>query len=165
MGWALGMQVPERFASIAIGGAQPFEPLGPEMRGRYNAMMHYLELSMADYVQWREEHGVVWPEPFRARMLANDNRALAAFMQATLTHYPLGDLARMSMPVLVIGGDDDELMAGKNARRAAAALAAGHFVELENADHPALYLDGLRVLPVLSSFLEAVALPISTSLR
>jgi pimeloyl-ACP methyl ester carboxylesterase len=159
MGWALGVRAPERFESMVIGGAHPYSPGGEEMLGRFEAMMHYLRLGMPAYVRWREEHGVVWPEGFRARMLANQSDALAAFLQASQQHYPLGDLGRMTMPVLVVSGDDDELMAGSKARRAAAELPNGSYVEIPDVDHPALYLNGERVLPVLEAFLEEVSAP------
>ena len=153
MGWALGMNAPERFASMVIGGAHPMEPHGPELFGRFDAMLHYLGLGMDAYVRWREEHGVCWPWSFRARMLANDPVALSAFLRASLDHYPLGNPSRMTMPVLVVSGDDDELMAGSTAKAAAARLPCGHYVEISRADHPALYLDGARVMPLVEEFL------------
>lgn len=156
IGWALGMNAPHRFASMVIGGSQPYEPTGEEMYGRFHAMMHYLGLGMPAYVRWREEHGTVWPQGFRSRMLANDPTALSAYLRATLDHYPLGDLERMGMPVLVVSGDDDELMAGSLARQATGLLSDGRYIEISDADHPALYIDGSRVVPVIEHFLDEV---------
>ena len=160
MGWALGVNAPERFASMVIGGAHPYVPEGPEMYGRYEAMMRNLASGMDVYVRWREERGVTWPPGFRSRMLDNDAVALAAFLQASLDHYPLGDLRRMTMPVLVVSGDGDELMAGTRAQRAAEEIPDGCYVEIADADHPTLYLSGERVMPVLATFLNEAASPV-----
>lgn len=160
MGWMLGTRAPGRFLSMAIGGAQPYMPEGPEMMGRFDAMLRYLGQGTDSYVRWREEHGTQWPVDFRARMLANDPQALMTYLQATPAHYPLEPLTRMTMPVLVISGDDDELMAGSQARRAAASLPNGRFLEIPDADHPALYLDSARIAPALVEFLADVAGPL-----
>lgn len=163
MGWALGMNVPERFSSMVIGGAQPYQPLGDEMFGRFDAIMHYLGLGMSAYVRWREEHGVNWPANFRMRMLANDPAALSAYLRATLEHYPLGDPGRMTMPALVVSGDDDELMAGSRAKQAARSLPDARYVEIPDADHLALYIHGNRVVPLLERFLETTMADISNA--
>src|SRR5690606_21601827 len=54
MGWALGVHAPKRFLSLVVGGAHPYLPEGPEMMGRYEAMLRYLEEGMDAYVRWRE---------------------------------------------------------------------------------------------------------------
>lgn len=161
MSWALGLHASERFASMVIGGAHPYLPEGPEMLGRYEAMLAYLGAGMDAYVRWREDHGTRWPAPFRTRMLANDPAALAAFLQATPGHYPLDPTPRMDMPVLVISAGDDELMAGSRARRAAAALPNGRYLEIPGADHPALYLQSHRVAPHICAFLTEVDAPLA----
>lgn len=139
MGWALGIHAARRFASMVMGGAQPYTRADPAMMGRYHAMLRYLGQGMGAYVAWREAHGTVWPASFRARMLANDSAALAAFLEAMPGHLPLEPISRMTMPVLVISGDDDELMAGSRA----------------------LYLWSYRVAPFDRDFLIEVSAPLA----
>ena len=62
----------------------------------------------------------------------------------------------MTMPVLVITGDDDELYAGSQARRAADALPDASFVEIADADHFKLYVRGDLIIPHLTAFLSRV---------
>jgi pimeloyl-ACP methyl ester carboxylesterase len=124
-------------------------------------MLRYLGQGMDAYVRWREERGAIWPEPFRTRMLANDPAALSAFLQATPGHYPLELTPRMNMPALVISADDDELMAGSRARRAAAGLPDGRYLEIPDADHPALYLQSHRVAPFVRDFISEVSAPLA----
>jgi hypothetical protein len=66
------------------------------------------------------------------------------------------------MPVLALTGDDDELYAGSQARRAAETLPDAEFVEIPDADHFTLYVRGDLILPHLTAFLARVmAAPIS----
>jgi pimeloyl-ACP methyl ester carboxylesterase len=139
-------------------------PEGQEMFGRFDAMLRYLDEGMDAYVQWREAHGVTWPAAFRKRMLANDADALRNYIQATPDHFPLSFSSSMTMPVLVFSGDDDELMAGSQARRAAAEIPDGRYLEIADADHPALYLDSARAAPHVAAFFhEKAALPLPSA--
>jgi pimeloyl-ACP methyl ester carboxylesterase len=139
-------------------------PEGQEMFGRFDAMLRYLDEGMDAYVRWREAHGVAWPAAFRARMLANDAAALRAFLRATPDHFPLEFADSMATPVLVFSGDDDELMAGSKARWAAAEIPNGRYLEIADADHPALYLDSARAAPHVAAFFhEKAALPLPSA--
>ncbi len=93
-------------------------------------------------------------------MLANDAQALAAVLIAAPEQERaggLGDgLSGMTMPVLVLSGDDDELYAGSQARRAASELADASFVEIADADHGKLYLRSDLIVPHLTAFLSRV---------
>jgi pimeloyl-ACP methyl ester carboxylesterase len=162
MGWALGWYAPERFASLSIGGAHPFPP-SAEVWDRFDEMRGYLALGMDAYVAWREGQPRRWPPAFRERMLANDARALAALVTAYpdlhRTEHVDDALRRMRMLVLVISGDDDELLAGSDARRAAGALIDASFVEIADASHGTLYVRSDLVLPHLGAFLARVTAP------
>jgi pimeloyl-ACP methyl ester carboxylesterase len=158
LGWALGALAPERFSSLAIGGAHPYPP-DDAVWERVERMRHYFGQGMAAYIAWRERQLGPWPPAFRARGLRNDPQALLAFVNAAA-----GDrlpcfaaaLARMTMPVLVLSGDDDELYAGSRARRAAEELADGTYVVIAGANHFALYARGELALPHLRAFLARV---------
>ena len=63
----------------------------------------------------------------------------------------------MTMPVLVLSGDDDELRAGSDARRAAGALGDASFVEIADANHGKLYVRSDLILPHLTAFLARVS--------
>jgi pimeloyl-ACP methyl ester carboxylesterase len=63
----------------------------------------------------------------------------------------------MTMPILVISGDDDELYAGSRARQAAETLPSGAFIEIPDADHFTLYIRGDLILPHLTAFLARVS--------
>jgi len=159
VGWELGANAPERFASLAIGGAHPYAP-GPEVWTRVERMRSHLEQGMDVYVAWRESQLGPWPAGFRERVLANDPRALVAALTAETRRSSPLDIERafagMTMPVLVVSGDDDELFAGIQAKRAAMALPDGGYVEFEAADHFALYVRSYRVVPVLRAFIARV---------
>ena len=93
----------------------------------------------------------------------NDPLALGAFMKAPTTH-DTGSLRfddaldQMTMPVLLISGDNDERYAGSRAKHAAACLPNGQYVEIPDADHFKLYIRGDLVVPSIRSFLaEQVA--------
>lgn len=158
MGWALGRYAPERFASIAIGGAHR-SPSDDAVWKRIDRMRSYLAEGMEYYVTWRESQTGPWPPTFRARVLGNDARALAAYTSVSPDqrgHAQSNGLSRMTMPVLVISGDDDELYAGFHARQAAASLPDATFIEIPNADHFTLYRRFDLILPHLKSFLTRV---------
>ncbi|HLT21437.1 MAG TPA: alpha/beta hydrolase [Thermomicrobiales bacterium] len=161
VGWELGRQAPERFLSMAIGGAQPYrQPVGAAER--IAVMRHHLAQGMAAYVEWSESRVGAWPAEFRARALQHDAEALQAHLPADpeVAYSVRFDdaLERMTMPVLLLSGDRDEGHAGSRARRAAESLLDARFVEIPNADHFALYASGERlVLPHLRAFLDGQA--------
>jgi pimeloyl-ACP methyl ester carboxylesterase len=164
LGWALGALAPQRWVSLAIGGAHPY-PRGEDAWARVARMREHLSLGMPAYVAWREAQVGTWPASFRERMLRNDAQALTAAATFTATQQAQGfesGLAGMSMPVLVLSGDDDELFAGSRARLAAATLSDGRYVQVSDADHFALYARSELVTPHLTDFLARVtSLPAS----
>jgi pimeloyl-ACP methyl ester carboxylesterase len=154
MGWALGRHAPERFASMVIGGAHP-GPTDAAVWDRLDRVREHLGQGMPAYVAWRESQTGAWPPDFRDRVLDNDADALAAFINVApdrRVDEPPADLSRMTMPVLVISGDD-ELYAGSQARQAAETLPSGTFIEIPDADHFTLYTHGDLILPHLTAFL------------
>lgn len=159
MGWALGTHAPERFASMAIGGAHPYAVAGAVWT-RLDRMRAYLSEGMESYVAWRESQIGPWPPEFRERVVANDAQALTAVLIAAPAEEhadaPGDGLSGMTMPVLVLSGDDDELYAGSQARRAASELADACFVEIAGADHGKLYVCGDLIVPHLTAFLARV---------
>jgi pimeloyl-ACP methyl ester carboxylesterase len=158
MGWALGAYAPQRFASLAIGGAHPYPP-SDKVQARIERMRQYLQQGMATYIAWRESQIGPWPPAFRERGLRNDAEALVAFITPEPARRPVGfnhAPACMTMPVLVLSGDDDELYAGSQARRAAGELNDGSFIEIADADHFTLYVRPDRVLPHVRAFLSHV---------
>lgn len=159
MGWALGTHAPERFASLALGGAHPFG-IADEVRTRLARMRAYLGEGMEAYIAWRERQIGPWPAEFRERVLANDAQALEATLTAAAAQERAGDLSdrlsRMTMPVLVLTGADDELYAGSQARRAAETLPDAAFVEIADADHFTLYVRGDLILPRLTAFFDRI---------
>jgi pimeloyl-ACP methyl ester carboxylesterase len=159
MGWALGKHAPERFVSMAIGGAHPYA-VSDAVWTRLDRMRTYLSEGMESYVAWRESQIGPWPPEFRERVVANDPQALAAVLLAAPAQEHAGGpgdgLSGMTMPVLVLSGDDDELYAGSRARRAASELADASFVEIAGADHGKLYVCGDLIVPHLTAFLSRV---------
>lgn len=158
IGWAVGKYAPERFASLTIGGAQPYPP-PPGVGERFGEMFDYLDQGMEAYISWSESRVGPWPAGFRERGLQNDPAALRAFMTAEparATSAIRFDDAfdRMTMPVLLISGDNDERYAGSRARQAAGELPDGHYVEIPNADHFKLYVRGDLVVLHLMAFLQ-----------
>lgn len=161
IGWALGKYAPERFASLIIGGAQPYPPPAG-ISERFNEMHDYLGQGMEAYIAWSESRVGPWPREFRERGLNNDPFALRAFMSAPPTRATgairFDDaLNGMTMPVLLISGDNDERYAGRRARRAAGELPDGRYIEIPDADHFKLYVRGDLVAPRIKAFLARQA--------
>ncbi len=156
IGWALGKYAPQRFASMIIGGAQPYPP--PQGVGeRFGEMFDYLDQGMEAYISWSESRVGPWPAEFRERGLQNDPLALRAFMSAPSSRdmrtLRFDDaLKQMSMPVLLISGDNDERYAGRQAKKAAGCLTDGQYVEIPDSDHFKLYILGDRVMLHLRGF-------------
>ncbi len=161
MGWALGTHAPERFRSLAIGGAHPYAP-DEAVWERLARMREHLAQGMETYITWRESQLGPWPPVFRQRGLENDATALAAFISFNPIEFVHleGALDRMTMPVLIVTGDDDELYAGSRCHLAAARLRDAAIVEIPSAQHFTLYARGDLVLPHLRRFLARVVSPI-----
>ncbi len=158
IGWALGKYAPERFASLIIGGAQPYPP-PPGVGERFGEMLDYLSQGMETYISWSESRVGPWPAEFRERGLQNDPLALQAFMTAEPTDDTDGlrfddALDQMTMPVLLISGDNDERYAGSRAKRAAGCFPDGRYIEVPDADHFKLYVRGDLVAPHVQAFLD-----------
>ncbi len=72
MGWALGTHAPERFVSMAIGGAHPYA-VADAVWARLDRMRAYLSEGMESYVAWRESQIGPWP-PDVSRTGAGERR-------------------------------------------------------------------------------------------
>ncbi len=158
MGWALGKYAPERFHSLVIGGAHPYPP-DKAVWARLERMREHLTQGMEAYIAWRETQLGPWPAAFRQRGLENDTAALAAAITLDQAERFDDSLDQMTMPVLIVTGDDDELYAGSRCHLAASQLRDASVVEIPNAQHFTLYARGDLVLPHLCRFLARVATP------
>lgn len=75
-------------------------------------------------------------ELWKARMIANDRRALVRFGHAIFRRDDVGDrLAGIRAPTLVLRGEDDRAIGRRRARRTAEGIPGARFVELPGAGH------------------------------
>jgi pimeloyl-ACP methyl ester carboxylesterase len=135
-GWtalALALAHPARVSSLLIGGAQPFgQSLDPLRRVLANGLPAVARL-------FQGGRGEL-PAAFRARLLANDVRALAATIAEDRPDLGEAAVRGLAMPVLLWAGERDPLrpLVERMARLAPAARAvvvpgASHFAAF---DHP-----------------------------
>src|SRR5262249_38083671 len=106
IGFALAKYAPERFSSLLIGGANPYQ----SNREQFDARLHMLK-------QGPESIAALWGEAIspalRARLLANDAEAMAASWIGRMGGPSLEEvLPTMRMPCLLFVGEADGAYAG-----------------------------------------------------
>jgi pimeloyl-ACP methyl ester carboxylesterase len=141
--FGIGEHAPERVCSLVIGGQQPNAwPDSPLVRLVTEALGNSrAEGSMEPLVRAFEDFwGVRFPDPQRARWLANDPAALEAAWSAAMADGPISaDLGRWQIPCLIfIGAADADFLEG--ARRAAEEIPDAELLVLEEADHYAAHM-------------------------
>jgi len=153
-GWtafALAKYVPERFYSFIIGGVSPYELFSQD---EVRLWLQLLKKGMGAVVEaYEKESGAKMTPQMRAKLLANDADALAAFVSASDWRGNLEDaLPNMTMPCLFYVGEADEGYAG--ARKCANLLPNAEFVSFPGLGHTEVNLRSHLVLPHITKFLE-----------
>jgi pimeloyl-ACP methyl ester carboxylesterase len=149
-----------RFQSLILGGGNPYGFRTDEEKqflGQVReAMRMGAEQGMEAVVAFLEKTAGPMPPEAKARVLANDPRALLAVVKA-LEEWPSAEdiLPTMTLPCLVYAGEADPFYSG--ARECVDRMPNGTFISLPGLGHtPALYRSGI-VLPHVTSFLATVS--------
>jgi pimeloyl-ACP methyl ester carboxylesterase len=148
VGYDLATQVPERFVSFLIGGAQPFGS-DPDV-----AWAELLDQGMETFLTEGVERDMgPLPADVRARWLTNDAAALAAVLRASRPSLE-AELGSIKLPALIFCGDQDSAFAP--AKRAAELLPNATFVPLPGLNHLGAIFTTDAVLPHIRAFLQRV---------
>ena len=147
---------PQRFHSFIIGGAHPFEIMTQDEVCWWLQLLEKGNDAVEKlYVESFEKSGLKMTPEMKARLLANDTKALSALVLASEWRANLEyALPHMTMPCLFFVGEADEGYAG--ARKCANLLPNAEFVSFPGLGHFEVALQSHLVLPHITKFLEKV---------
>ena len=147
IGFALATYAPERFSSLLIGGANPYQPNREQFDERLQALRRGPESIVALYD--------VMSPALRARLLANDVEALAASWIGRMSGPGLEDvLPRMRMPCLLFVGEADG--AYPRVKECVTHMPNVTFVSFPGLKHAETFFRSDLVLPHVMKFLASV---------
>jgi len=151
VGFAAALLAPERFRSFVIGGADPWWT--PEWSTFADELIGILGQGMERMVTWSEEWLGPWPEPLRARTLANDPQALIA--RFTNIHIDPGyreRLGEIRHPTMLYRAEADEQ--AEFIVQTAGAMPNACVSELPGLNHLTALTNRDRVLSIVLPFLK-----------
>ena len=150
IGFALAQHAPTRFASLIIGGADPYQRALAE-RDEWLSM---LRRGMATFVRAWEQQAPISPA-LRARLLATDAEAMIASRIKSMEHPSFAEvLPTMAMPCLVFAGEADGRYAGVKA--GVVHMPNATLVSLPCLNHAEVFFRSDLVLPHVTKFLATV---------
>lgn len=154
VGFALGASAPDRFLSLVLGGADPYEPDAGPIED--DAWLRLFRQGMPAFVADWERHDPNMPAIMQQRWLALDAQAMAAAREAGLMAPSLEDtLPTIQTPTLIYFGTDD--YPDRLPERAAAKMPNATVVVLEGLNHSQAIRRSDLVLPHVEAFLDRVA--------
>jgi pimeloyl-ACP methyl ester carboxylesterase len=152
IGFGLAQHAAPRFASLILGGADPYQG----NRAERDQWLPMLRQGMAGFIEriW-EATGPV-SSAFRARLLANDVEALIANRTKVMERTGFADvLPTMSMPCLLYSGEADGRYPG--IKSCISHLPNATFFSLPGLNHVESFYSSDLVLPHAAKFLAAAA--------
>jgi pimeloyl-ACP methyl ester carboxylesterase len=158
--FGLGTTAPERFESMIIGGGAYHAPPGSFDRVTFPGALETIEQEgiVAFLDGWSAHLGAPLPDDLRATFLDNDPRSLVPYLrQMEQDESLVGSLTRMTMPVLLFVGERDHERL-EASRLAASLLPHAELVFIHGETHASMLLRSDKMLPLISSFLQRVAL-------
>lgn len=151
VGFGLTKLAPNRVTALIVGGSHAeATDFGTRLRGEDGRDP---EAFVAAYE--KNILGERMPEEGRARVLASDTQALAAFMQDRPSYEDL--LPNLRTSCLVYAGDKDQAFA--KAQATARKIPHAVFVSLEGLNHAGAFMHSDRIVPHVTDFLEAQRYP------
>jgi pimeloyl-ACP methyl ester carboxylesterase len=148
IGFAIAKYAPERFSSLLIGGAHPYQRNQEQLDARLQLVTQGPESIVA---LWEE---AVSPA-LKARLLANDGEALAASWIGRMGGPGLEEvLPTMHMPCLLFVGEADDAYAG--VKECVKHMPNVTFVSLPGLKHAETFFRSDLVLPQVMKFLASV---------
>lgn len=135
VGFDLGVQAPHRVLSLTLGGMHPFARDSQQEVQQFTQRAALLrQEGMAGFIAAAERTTEPMPPERRARWLAQDGQAVAAYYEAQRVVPSLeAELPAVQVPTLVFCGEKDPAHAG--AERAAALMPQATFLSLPGLDH------------------------------
>ncbi len=159
LGFRLAKYASSRFLSLTLGGGHPFRFQREAERQFFRQIQKALELGirggMEAVVAFLEKSAGPMPPEARAKVLANDPKALLAVTKALQEWPGVEDLLpTITIPCMVYAGDADPFYPG--AKKCTKLLPKATFLSLPGMGHTeALYRSDL-VLPKVKEFLASV---------
>jgi len=166
VGFCLGQFAPDRFLSVIIGGNQPYPPtkrldhipipLEKPLHGLPQTRDPILELLYQGAEAWVEfwEQNTVLPPKMKARLLANDFKALRANWQHPdrwrVDIEPI--LPNFPLPTLIYVGEAESYYPG--AKECTQEMPNATFVPLSGCHHLDIWTNSERIVPHIKTFLQ-----------
>lgn len=149
IGFGIAKYAPERFRSLAVGGAHPYEQSMSGLRdliavGVEQGAEAFVNLLMGMNGKWTQKHKAQWMDAdFVAQQAAAQDRS------------SLQDILPMiECPFLVVAGAEDSVF--DNAERACEAIPHGRFVSFSGLDHGGVLARSDLIVPLLREFFGEV---------
>jgi pimeloyl-ACP methyl ester carboxylesterase len=157
IGFAAGVYAPERFMSLALGGANPYyHETRTEDMAAIRARAEILRQGIELYLDRVEQHYGALPPGVRELWLGNDGNAIAASWLAFEHWLDISEeVSKVSLPTMIYCGTEDEGNY-EPARRASEAMPNTRFVSLDGLDHLQCFFRSDLVLPHVRAFLKEV---------
>ncbi len=149
LGWALAKYAPERLQSLIIGGHIPF--VWDDSEWAANMLAAGTEGWANGLVSFAEALGVEHPDLYAA-YAANDLEAVALASHGLNAEDLASDLPGMTMPILLLAGENDELFYPQM-EQAAQELPNATMAMMPDLDHAQGFMLADQALPFLTEFL------------
>jgi pimeloyl-ACP methyl ester carboxylesterase len=158
VGFGAGVLTPDRFASLILGGGDPYLEVPQTLAfPTVQEDVEMLRKGMTAYIEALEERFGPLPAVMREQWLNNDGQALAASLQAIQTFPGIAErISTVTLPALIFCGTEDTDVY-EPARRASEAMSNVRFVSFEGLDHLQVFSSSDLVLPHVRAFLTEVA--------
>jgi len=156
IGFGIAKYAPERFYSLIIGGAHPYEATADERAELDSYIQTRKKGKDAVIAEYEKQLGPALTPKMRARLMASDPEAMVAFMTCEDITRSFEDvLPTMNMPCLVFAGEND-VGAYSGAEKCVKSMPNVVFVSLPSLDHRGALVQSNIILPRITKFLEKV---------
>lgn len=155
IGFGIAKYAPERFHSLIIGGAHPYEASADEL-AELDSYIHTRRKGKdAVIAEYEQQLGPALTPKMRARLMAIDPEAMVAVMSCEdIRRASFEDiLPTTNMPCLVFAGEKDAV-AHSGAQKGVKSMPNVVFVSLPNLDHRGALVQSNLILPHITKFLE-----------
>ncbi|MDP6668147.1 MAG: hypothetical protein QF357_12260, partial [Dehalococcoidia bacterium] len=149
IGYSVAKHAPFRLLSLALGGADPYEPDPSTVDSLKTSLEHGLAVAIAEV---EAQHGPV-PPRMKATALANNLHALRAALQSPREDY-LPGLRIFTGSCLLYAGFMDPAYSG--IQKLAEEMPGATFLSLPRLDHWSSFVSTSDILPYIRAFLRTV---------
>lgn len=157
IGFGIAKYAPERFHSLIIGGAHPYEPNADELAEIDTDIQLWKKGTNAAIAAYEKQLGPKLTPKMKARLAAIDPEAIVAMMSSKDLTRSLEDvLPTMRMPCLVYAGEADSY-AFLGAKKCVKSMPNATFISLPSLDHTEAQYQSNVILPYITKFLAKIS--------